>query len=168
MNLSLKEKGRRQKAKKANPNTFAFLLTACCLALFTLSFSACQPGAKKPEPAKQPATEGIAAFAFSEEMHNFGSLNAGEIVSYTFVFRNSGNKTLVIDRIDSGCGCLEVKIPEMSIEPGDEGSIEVIYNSAGEVGNQLRTITLFSNAETPEKQLFIRATVTNEMIEIYS
>lgn len=163
MNLKMKAKGKRQKAK-----TTGLSVVACCFAVFATLLFSCQSGSKKAEPAKQPATQGIAAFAFSEEMHNFGSLNAGEIVSYTFVFRNSGNKTLVIDRIDSGCGCLEVKIPEMSIDPGDEGRVEVIYNSAGEVGNQLKTITLFSNADQPEKQLIVRAAIKNEMIEINS
>jgi hypothetical protein len=55
-----------------------------------------------------------------------------------------------------------------TIAPGQEGRIEVIYNSAGEVGRQLKTITLFSNAEPAQKQIFIRANVTNEMIELNS
>jgi len=33
---------------------------------------------------------------------------------------------------------------------------------------QLKTITLFSNADQPKKQLFIKANITNELIEIYS
>lgn len=101
-------------------------------------------------------------------MHNFGPLKAGEVVSFTFVFKNEGTKTLIITEVDSGCGCTEVKISNKTIAPGQEEKIEVIYNSAGEVGKQLKTITLFSNADQPKKQLFIRANVTNELIEIHS
>ena len=111
---------------------------------------------------------GVAKFVFSEEIHNFGSLKAGEQVAFTFIFRNEGTKTLIITDVDSGCGCTDVKIENKSIGPGQEGRIEVTYNSAGEVGRQLKTITLFSNAETPQKQIFIRANVTNEIIELNS
>lgn len=129
-------------------------------------FSACHSGTQKTKPADQSDESGIAEFAFSEEIHNFGSLKAGEIVSFTFIYRNIGNKILTINKVDSGCGCIKVNIPEESVEPGMEGRIEVIYDSSGDVGNQLKTITLFSNAK--EKQLFIKAQVTNELIELYS
>jgi hypothetical protein len=131
-------------------------------------FVSCHSGTKKTEPATNSDESGIAKFVFSEEIHNFGSLKAGELVSFTFVFKNEGTKTLTITEVDSGCGCTEVIIPDKTIDPGQEGQIQVIYNSAGEVGRQLKTITLTSNAETPKKQLMIRANVTNEIIEINS
>lgn len=138
------------------------------LVLFGVLLVSCNPGTKKATPASQSDESGVAKFVFSEEIHNFGSLKAGEVVSFTFIFRNGGTKTLTITEVDSGCGCTEVIIPDKSIEPGEEGQIEVIYNTAGEVGKQLKTITLFSNAEQPKMQLFIRANVTNELIELYS
>lgn len=128
----------------------------------------CNSETKKNVPVGKAKTSGVAKFVFSEEMHNFGSLKDGEIVSFTFVFRNEGTKTLVINNVDSGCGCTEVKIPNKTIEPGQAGQVEVIYNSAGEVGRQLKTITLFSNAEQAQKQIYIKANVTNELIEINS
>lgn len=138
------------------------------LSLLVLLIAACHSGAKKTEPANKSDESGVAEFAFSEEMHNFGSLKAGEVVSFTFVFRNIGTKTLIIDKVDSGCGCMKVTIPEKSVEPGMEGRIEVIYDSSGEVGNQLKIITLYSNEEKPERQLFIKAQVSNEIIELNS
>jgi hypothetical protein len=143
---------------------FGFSVMVFCLLLI----GSCNSGTKKTVPTDQVKESGMAKLVFSEEMYNFGSLNAGEVVSFTFVFRNEGTKTLIISNVDSGCGCTEVKIPNKTIEPGKEGQIEVIYNSAGEVGKQLKTITLFSNAEHTEKQIFIKANVTNELIEINS
>lgn len=142
------------------------LLTLCLV--FGLMLVSCHSGTQKTTPSAKSDESGHAKFAFSEEIHNFGSLNAGEIVSFTFIFRNEGTRTLSITGVDSGCGCTEVKIENKNIEPGQEGKIEVIFNSAGEVGRQLKTITLFSNAETPQKQLFIKANVTNEIIELNS
>jgi len=129
-------------------------------------FGSCNSETKKTAPTNKSDESGVAKFVFSEEIHNFGSLNAGEVVSFTFVFRNEGTKTLTITGFDSGCACTEVNIPDKIIFPGQEGQIEVIYNSAGEVGKQFKTITVFSNAKT--KQLIIKANVTNEVIEIYS
>ncbi|MDP2334953.1 MAG: DUF1573 domain-containing protein [Bacteroidota bacterium] len=133
-----------------------------------LLLSSCNSGTKKTVPINKSVETGVAMFVFSEEIHNFGSLKAGEVVSFTFMFKNEGTKTLILTDVDSGCGCTEVIIPDKTIEPGQEGRIEVIYDSAGEVGKQLKTITITSNAEQTKKQLFIKANVTNEVIEIYS
>jgi len=153
--------GRRKKGKKGK------LIRLMIVFLSLLLFS-CNSGSKKTVPDNKSDESGVAKFVFSEENHNFGSLKAGEVVSYTFEFKNEGTKTLTITGIDSGCGCTEVNIPNKTIGPGQEGRIEVIYNSAGEVGRQLKTITLISNAEQAKKQLFIRSKVTNEVIEINS
>ncbi|HAQ21798.1 MAG TPA: hypothetical protein DCR40_21595 [Prolixibacteraceae bacterium] len=144
---------------------FRFIIV---IVLFGLLLAACNSGTKKASTSEKSDETGIAKFVFTEEIHNFGSLKAGEVVSFTFIFRNDGTKTLKITEVDSGCGCTEVIIPDKTIEPGQVGKIEVIYNSAGEVGNQLKTITISSNAEQTKKQLFIKAKVTNELIEIYS
>jgi hypothetical protein len=136
--------------------------------LFGIMLGSCNSEVKKAEPAKQFDESGFAEFGFSEELHNFGSLNAGELVSFTFIFRNIGTKTLIISKVDTGCGCTKVNIQEKTIAPGEEGQIEVIYDSAGEVGKALKTITIYSNAKQEQKQIFIRANVTNELIKIYS
>ncbi|MFY9152125.1 MAG: DUF1573 domain-containing protein [Prolixibacteraceae bacterium] len=147
---------------------WSFELGAWSFVLFVLVLGACSSGTKKTEPAKNLHESGLAKFVFSEDLHNFGPLTAGEVVSFTFIFRNEGTKTLIITDIDSGCGCMEVNIPQKNIDPGQEGQIEVIYNSAGEVGRQLKTITIFSNAEENKKELYIKANVTNEVIELNS
>lgn len=140
----------------------------CILICLSLLLASCNSGTKKTFPTEKSDETGVAKFVISEEIHNFGSLKAGEVVSFTFIFRNEGTKTLTITEVDSGCGCTEVIIPDKIIGPGEEGQIEIVYNSAGEVGNQLKTITITSNAEQPKKQLFIKAKVTNEIIELYS
>jgi len=157
-----------RKSSKFQVSSFKLKLAALIFGLSGLLISSCHSGTQKTTPAIKSNESGVAKFVFSEEIHNFGSLKAGEVVSFTFVFRNEGTKTLTINEIDSGCGCTEVKMENKTIGPGQEGRIEVIYNSAGEVGRQLKTITLFSNAETAQKQLFIRANVTNEIIELNS
>lgn len=142
---------------------FPAMMIVCCSMIIS-----CHRGTQKPASAEQTSTEGVAKFVFSEEIHNFGSLKAGEVVAYSFTFKNEGTKPLIINKADAGCNCTEVKLPEQPVEPGQEGHIEVIYNSAGEVGRQLKTIILFSNAEPAEMKLYIKAEVTNDIIEINS
>jgi len=157
-----------RKNSKFQVPSFKLKLAALIFGLSGLLLGSCHSGSQKTTPAIKSDESGIAKFVFSEEIHNFGSLNAGEVVSFTFIFRNEGTKTLTITGVDSGCSCTEVKIENKTVEPGQEGRIEVIYNSAGEVGRQLKTITLFSNAEPAQKQLYLKANVTNEIIELNS
>jgi hypothetical protein len=191
MRTRSKEKGKREKAWSLGLRSWSFPVSNAsfdCFALIErffglrssvfyllmwflvsgLSLTSCHSGTQKTVPAIKSDESGVAKFVFSEEIHNFGSLKAGEVVSFTFIFRNEGTKTLTVTGIDSGCGCTEVKMENKTTGPGLEGQIEVIYNSAGEVGRQLKTITLFSNAEPAQKQIFIRANVTNDIIEINS
>lgn len=153
-------------SSKFQVSGFRFRTSALMLLAFLIA--SCHSAIKKAVPASASSETGIAKFDFSEEIHNFGALKAGEIVSFTFVFKNSGTKTLTITKADSDCGCTEVNVPKKEIAPGQEGQIEVTYNSAGEVGKQLKSVTLFSNADKPEKQLFIRANVSNDVLNIYS
>ncbi len=141
---------------------------ACSLSLLLLILGSCHSGTQKTVQGQKPDETGVAKLVVSEEIHNFGALKAGEVVSFTFSFRNEGTRTLIIDHAVADCGCTEVIVPEKNIAPGKEGHIEVIFNSAGEVGKQLKTVTITSNAEEAKKQIFIRANVTNELIEIYS
>lgn len=157
--------GKSSRLKVSGSKLLSFIIG---LAMFEVLLLSCNSGAKQTVPTEKIIESGTAKFVVSEELHNFGSLKAGEIVSYTFVFRNEGTKNLIITGVETGCGCTGVKIPNKPIEPGNEGTIEVIFNSAGKFGQQLHTITLFSNSDKPEKQIFIKANITNELIEIYS
>jgi hypothetical protein len=84
---------------------------------------------------------------------------------YSFVFTNRGNIDLHILKAEADCGCLSVKSPKKPVRPGKKGIIEVEFDSAGMVGNQLKTVELHSNCKEP-KHLIIFAQVDNEEIEI--
>lgn len=125
---------------------------------------ACTPKNKK-QPTEKPA--GLTTVSFEEEMHNFGQLQAGEIVVYTFVFANTGENIFTIENTETDCGCVQVKVPETTINPGEKGRIEVEFDSSGLIGRQLKTIEIQANSKEP-KQLVIFAEVKNEQIEINS
>lgn len=118
----------------------------------------------EPE-SKISVSENLPKIEFEEEIHDFGILKAGEILTYSFQFTNKGETNLIISNAETDCGCIEAKVAKSNIPAGEKGNIEVIFNSAGLFGKQLKTVEIQSNSKEP-KHLIIFAEVENEQIEI--
>lgn len=82
---------------------------------------------------------------FEKKHHTFGEIVQGEKVRYTFKFKNEGNLPLIINNARSTCGCTVPEWPKQPIAAGEEGSIEVLFNSEGKMGNFNKTITIKAN-----------------------
>jgi len=139
------------------------------IVILTLSFlfGSCSR-TEKPAAESQKNTESP-AFVFPEEFHNFGSLQAGEIVSYSFCFKNTGPSGINVENTETDCGCITVDYPKEEILSGDSAYIDVIFNSAGEAGKVYKEVTISMNADGKKKiKLAIAALVKNELINIYS
>ncbi len=136
------------------------------LLLFAIAFVACQPSAKQAETGTAP--KGDPKFGIQKEIHNFGAVHAGELLSYSFKFSNDGGGELRIDSVETDCGCLEVSFPHQPVKAGEDNYIEVLFNSAGEVGNVLKQIHVYTNANKKAQDLMITAKVENELINIYN
>jgi hypothetical protein len=127
----------------------------------------CQNTSKKV-PGNTTDNTGTPKFEFQEEFYNFGSLQAGELAAYNFKFTNLGDGTLIIDKIESDCGCVSSHFPKDPIEPGKSDFIEVVLNSAGETGRLYKEILIYANTQPTITKLAIAATVDNEIINFYS
>ena len=86
--------------------------------------------------------------------YNFGKVTDGEKVEYSYRFKNTGTKPLVIIEAHASCGCTVPQKPEKPIMPGEIGFIKVVFDSKGRVGNAYKTVTVNSNAK-PEFPLLI-------------
>ena len=98
---------------------------------------------------------------FLRELHNFGTLKAGETVSFSFVFINNSTKPLSIKKVETTCGCLSVKYDKNEIPRGEKSALEVIFNTSGEWGNQLKLIQV-ETSSGEKKELRINAYIENE------
>lgn len=136
------------------------------LILAMLFLPACNPTGKQQNSQATGKTESPAMFEIRKEFHNFGTLHDGEIVSYPFWFTNPGGAPLKITSAETDCGCLRLSVPEYTIMPGDSAYIEVTFNSAGEVGKTLKTVTVFANIEKKKVQFHIVADVKSKWIEL--
>jgi hypothetical protein len=102
---------------------------------------------------------------FTKEMHNFGTLKEGEIVAYSFQFKNIGTTPFRLTKVEPTCGCLSVKYDKDEIQNQVTSSIDVAFHTDGEWGNQIKTVCIeTSNGEI--KILTIGAYVENKNFNI--
>lgn len=81
-----------------------------------------------------------------DSSYNFGKVTDGEKVEYSYRFKNTGTRPLVIVEASASCGCTVPQKPEKPILPGDIGFIKIVFDSKGRVGNAHKSITVISNA----------------------
>ena len=118
------------------------------------------------DTAQETKPEGpLPAFAFSEESHDFGTIEEGELVEHIFTFTNSGESPLIISNAAGSCGCTVPEYPKDPIGIGESGQIKVKFNSSGRPGMQNKTVTLTANTYPTETILSIKANVTPKPAE---
>ena len=78
--------------------------------------------------------------------HNFGNIAAGTKAKHVFRFKNTGTGDLIISSVSTSCGCTVPKFKKKPIPPGGEATLEVIFDSSGTSGYQLKTVEVLSNA----------------------
>lgn len=103
--------------------------------------------------------ENVPSFEFENELHDFGSITQGEKVSYSFKFKNTGKKNLIISSANGSCGCTVPQYPKNPIAPGQSASIDVVFNSEGKEGKQDKSVTLMANTNPASKVLKISGNV---------
>ncbi len=102
---------------------------------------------------------GVPKIEFERYFYNFGTISQGEKVSYTFEFENKGDAELIIKDAYAACGCTVPKYKKEPVMPGEEGYVEVLFDSRGRRGNQYKTVKIKTNTPVREKTLTIQANV---------
>ena len=81
-----------------------------------------------------------------DSVYNFGKVTDGENVVFSYRFRNTGNKALIVSSASASCGCTVPEKPEEPIKPGETGVLKVVFNSKGRVGPVHKEVNVVSNA----------------------
>ena len=68
---------------------------------------------------------------FEKREHNFGDVVDGSFPSTIFKFTNTGDKNLVLQKVQSSCGCTSPSWPREPIPPGESGEVKVMFNTRG-------------------------------------
>ena len=116
-------------------------------------------GEKKAVVSLNDNEKGSPVIDFDTEVQDMGTIRDGEQVAAWFTYKNSGHSPLLIHDIKAGCGCTVPKWNEKPLGAGESETIRIIFNSAGKKGAQNIRISVFSNADNPQKDLYLKARV---------
>ena len=94
-----------------------------------------------------PDSTNFTTIEWSETTKNFGKITEGEKVEVAFHFKNTGEKPLVIQRVQPSCGCTVAETPEKPIAPGEEGVIKGAFDSNGRTGMQHKSLSVQANTK---------------------
>jgi len=101
--------------------------------------------------------------AFDEQEYDFGTILMGEKINHTFTFTNRGGRDLIIRNTKASCGCTASEPDKKVLAPGEQGTIDVKFNSFGKKGKQNQRITIIANdPEQPETTLYLKGNVVKK------
>ena len=102
-----------------------------------------------------------AEISFENEIHDFGYVKPGKKLIHVFSFTNTGKEDLIISNVKSSCGCTVPLWPKEAIKPNKKAEITVVFDTRGKIGKQVKSVTLYTNANPETKVL----TVTSEIVK---
>jgi len=117
---------------------------AACLILLTtlLAASCCRQG------ASVPAQQADIAFPDGTE-HDFGMFRTQDTLVHYFVYKNTGTVPLVIQKVETSCGCTRATFSKKPLAPGGTDSIRVAYDGNGfSQGHFIKGCDIYSNTDT--------------------
>jgi len=103
--------------------------------------------------------QGTPKIVFNKDSHDFGTIVQGEVVTYTFLYRNEGEGGLVLTSASSSCGCTVPNYSKEPLLPGEQGKLEVVFDSKGKMGVQNKTVGIRTNSVPVRKILKIHVEV---------
>ncbi len=111
--------------------------------------------------AKAQTADTTLVIAFVSTVHDYGTIEQGADGAFEFKFTNQGKTPLILNNVRSSCGCTVPSWTHEQVQPGKEGSIKVVYNTAN-IGAFTKTITVYSNAKNSEVVLMIKGNVVQK------
>lgn len=136
------------------------IILLAALALFGMAANAqtSKKTSKKNIPVKEtqakvitPQVDG-AGMVFETETIDYGNIPVNSDGTREFIFTNIGNKTLIIETVQTSCSCMVASKPSEPIPPGGKGIIKVKYDTR-RVGRFIKTATVKSNAVGQETKI---------------
>jgi hypothetical protein len=117
-------------------------------------FGACKNNDKKEGPSSaalgsmiKDSTQFTSIEWLDSASRDFGKITEGQKLEVSFRFKNSGEKPLVIQKVQPSCGCTIAEQPNEPIAPGGEGIIKASFNSEGHVGLNHKTLYVYANTK---------------------
>ncbi|HLV42406.1 MAG TPA: DUF1573 domain-containing protein [Brumimicrobium sp.] len=117
---------------------------------------------QKQEEAEKERMANQTTMEISPNVYDFGNIPKQTPVSTIFKIKNTGDKPLMINDAKASCGCTVPRKPEEPIMPGEEGELEVTYEStAGQEGAPMnKSVTVTANIPGSQQIVTIKGMVS--------
>jgi len=100
-----------------------------------------------------------AVFAFDQTVLKFPKANGGDVLNFSYPFKNTGSVPLIIDNIKVSCTCTKPSWPKHPIMPGKTDSITVEFNTKTVWGWQEKELRIYSNASDTYTSVYFKGNV---------
>lgn len=124
---------------------------------FLATLIACNSADQQADTAASPAASQNAATGDSNNVTSIqwidsvntdlGKLTEGQVVEVSWRFKNTGDKPLVVQDVQAGCGCTVADRPKEPIAPGGEGVIKAKFDSKNQGPKFSKTVTVKANTK---------------------
>jgi hypothetical protein len=100
----------------------------------------------------------------TDTVYDFDLMYQGEVKEVTFEVKNAGKDTLVIDKVESTCGCTAALASDNRVPPDGITKILAVFDSKGILGPVRKYVTVLSNDQKrPELTFEISGNVVVEI-----
>lgn len=110
-----------------------------------------------PQGGPQPDVEA------PETFYDFGRIGAKDVVTRTFLVRNTGDAPLTISKAYTTCGCTTADISASVIPPGQAVTVKLVFDAGfhDSAGHTVRRGVILENndPDQPQTELWVQAEV---------
>ncbi len=103
--------------------------------------------------------------SFDKDSHDYGRVLSGDTVTEEFTFTNTGDETLIIEKLRSSCGCTKAVKGSREVPPQGTSKIVAAFDTTGlRPGRKIKKIYVHTNDPTkPVVELKLLADVVREI-----
>ncbi|MEP6738081.1 MAG: DUF1573 domain-containing protein [Chryseolinea sp.] len=119
-----------------------------------------------PAAAAETKPEGpLPTMEFQTTDHDFGTIKEGDIVEYSYAFKNTGAAPLIIQNAQGSCGCTASDWTKAPIPVGGTGYVKAKFDSNNKTNIQNKTVTVTANTWPKQTVLRLKAMVMAKAVD---
>lgn len=104
-------------------------------------------------PMINPHVIGADALHFTSLTQEFSATENSVDIHASYIFTNSSDHAITISEIKTTCGCTTAELEKRTYQPGEAGTINVIFDIGSRTGEQQKSIAVISS--TGEKSMLV-------------
>lgn len=96
---------------------------------------------------------------FEKTEYNFDTIRKGEKITRELTYRNAGNHPYILQDIRVSCGCTIPSYDKKPIKSGEQGIIQIEFDSKDKEGFVMNKLSVFGNTKGYETPIFFKVYV---------